>query len=101
MERGRIKSGLLILTAVCAIGFCPRLAAAADKVTFVTDFGYNGRHADNQRRREAALRLMRERVPRAADALHFLQAEVRLIGDESRRGGERLAQETVNQSGLL
>jgi NitT/TauT family transport system substrate-binding protein len=45
MERGRIKSGLLILTAVCAIGFCPRLAAAADKVTFVTDFGYNGRHA--------------------------------------------------------
>src|SRR5712671_2808675 len=45
MERGRIKSGLLVLTAVCAIGFCPRLAAAADKVTFVTDFGYNGRHA--------------------------------------------------------
>lgn len=45
MKRGSIKSGLLILTAICAIGFGPRPAAAADKVTFVTDFGYNGRHA--------------------------------------------------------
>jgi hypothetical protein len=27
----------------CALG--PRVGFAADKVTFVTDFGYNGRHA--------------------------------------------------------
>ncbi len=45
MNRSSIKSGLLILATICAIGFGPRLAVAADKVTFVTDFGYNGRHA--------------------------------------------------------
>jgi NitT/TauT family transport system substrate-binding protein len=45
MNRGGIKSGLLVMAAICAVGFGPRLAVAADKVTFVTDFGYNGRHA--------------------------------------------------------
>src|SRR6266699_840068 len=36
---------LLMLAALCAGALGPREAHAADKVTFVTDFGYNGRHA--------------------------------------------------------
>ena len=43
MNCNGMKFTLLILTAMFASG--PRFAAAADKVTFVTDFGYNGRHA--------------------------------------------------------
>src|SRR5437588_7355115 len=31
--------------ALCACALAPRDVHAADKVTFVTDFGYNGRHA--------------------------------------------------------
>src|ERR1700731_968912 len=34
-----------LLAALCACALGPRDAHAADKVTFVTDFGYNGRHA--------------------------------------------------------
>src|SRR3984893_14536245 len=34
-----------LLAALCACALGPRDAEAADKVTFVTDFGYNGRHA--------------------------------------------------------
>src|SRR5712691_8156084 len=37
--------GSLILAAIGACVICPHNADAADKVTFVTDFGYNGRHA--------------------------------------------------------
>ena len=41
---GKIRVLLMLAaTGVCAFG--PRGAEAADKVTFVTDFGYNGRHA--------------------------------------------------------
>src|SRR6266704_2138740 len=36
---------LLVLAALCACALDARHADAADKVTFVTDFGYNGRHA--------------------------------------------------------
>ncbi|MGH6740210.1 MAG: ABC transporter substrate-binding protein, partial [Bradyrhizobium sp.] len=43
MYRSSMKFGLLILTVLSAFG--PQAAAAADKITFVTDFGYNGRHA--------------------------------------------------------
>jgi NitT/TauT family transport system substrate-binding protein len=43
MNRCGINSALLILLGIFAAA--PRDAAAADKVTFVTDFGYNGRHA--------------------------------------------------------
>ena len=35
----------LMLAAIGACLICPQNADAADKVTFVTDFGYNGRHA--------------------------------------------------------
>jgi NitT/TauT family transport system substrate-binding protein len=45
MLRGGKRLGLLVLAAICAFGSVPRPAAAADKVTFVTDFGFNGRHA--------------------------------------------------------
>jgi NitT/TauT family transport system substrate-binding protein len=45
MIRGGIKSALLILTAIGAFASTPPHAVAADKITFVTDFGYNGRHA--------------------------------------------------------
>ena len=62
---------------------------------------HHRRHAHDQRRGETALRLVRERVPRAADALHFLQAEVRLVRDESCRRGEGFAQQPVKQSSLL
>src|SRR6266849_6534867 len=41
---GKIR-GSLILAAIGACVICPQNADAADKVTFVTDFGYNGRHA--------------------------------------------------------
>src|SRR4249919_2473495 len=34
-----------LLAALCACALAPRDAHATDKVTFVTDFGYNGRHA--------------------------------------------------------
>jgi len=34
-----------LLAALWACALAPRDAHAADKVTFVTDFGYNGRHA--------------------------------------------------------
>jgi NitT/TauT family transport system substrate-binding protein len=37
--------GSLMLAAIGACVLCPHNADAADKVTFVTDFGYNGRHA--------------------------------------------------------
>ena len=43
MYRSRMKFGLLILMILSAFG--PQVATAADKITFVTDFGYNGRHA--------------------------------------------------------
>jgi NitT/TauT family transport system substrate-binding protein len=39
-----IKCVLLILGA-CGTALAPQLAVAADKITFVTDFGYNGRHS--------------------------------------------------------
>jgi NitT/TauT family transport system substrate-binding protein len=45
MIRCGIKSALLILAAIGAFAAAPRHAVAADKITFVTDFGYNGRHA--------------------------------------------------------
>jgi ABC-type nitrate/sulfonate/bicarbonate transport system substrate-binding protein len=45
MTRGSMKCTLLILAAIGALGLEPGHATAADKVTFVTDFGYNGRHA--------------------------------------------------------
>ena len=35
----------LILAAVCGCLFGTPSVQAADKITFVTDFGYNGRHA--------------------------------------------------------
>src|SRR6266849_1735930 len=41
---GKIR-GSLSLAAIGACVICPQNADAADKVTFVTDFGYNGRHA--------------------------------------------------------
>src|SRR5258708_29334621 len=45
MHRGGNRICLLpMLAALCACAFGPG-AHAADKVTFVTDFGYNGRHA--------------------------------------------------------
>ena len=44
MTRLPIKCALLILAVFCTAA-APRLAAAADKITFVTDFGYNGRHS--------------------------------------------------------
>ena len=34
-----------LLAVLCACALAPRDVHAADKVTFVTDFGYNGRHA--------------------------------------------------------
>ncbi len=34
-----------VFAAIAAYALCPQTAGAADKVTFVTDFGYNGRHA--------------------------------------------------------
>ena len=41
---GKIRGSLMLaVIGICA--FAPRSADAADKVTFVTDFGYNGRHA--------------------------------------------------------
>jgi NitT/TauT family transport system substrate-binding protein len=36
---------LLMLAAICVCAFGQQDAKGADKVTFVTDFGYNGRHA--------------------------------------------------------
>src|SRR5689334_10042861 len=44
MTRLPIKCALLMLAVFCTAS-APRLAAAADKITFVTDFGYNGRHS--------------------------------------------------------
>jgi len=44
MTRLRVKCALLILAAFCT-AWVSRDAAAADKITFVTDFGYNGRHS--------------------------------------------------------
>src|SRR5256884_9655092 len=35
----------LMFAAICVCALGQRNAEAADKVTFVTDFGYNGRHA--------------------------------------------------------
>ena len=35
----------LMFAAICVCALGQRDAEAADKVTFVTDFGYNGRHA--------------------------------------------------------
>ena len=35
----------LVLAAICVCALGQRDAGAADKITFVTDFGYNGRHA--------------------------------------------------------
>ena len=44
--RGSGKIRVLVMLAVTSMcAFAPRGAEAADKVTFVTDFGYNGRHA--------------------------------------------------------
>jgi NitT/TauT family transport system substrate-binding protein len=45
MHRSAAGGILLMLAALCACAFGARDAHAADKVTFVTDFGYNGRHA--------------------------------------------------------
>ncbi len=45
MHDGRKIRVSLMLAAICMGVFGPRAAVAADKVTFVTDFGYNGRHA--------------------------------------------------------
>lgn len=45
MHRRIIGTGGLALAAMIALGAGTQLAIAADKVTFVTDFGYNGRHA--------------------------------------------------------
>jgi NitT/TauT family transport system substrate-binding protein len=45
MTRSSMKCTLLIVAAIGALGLEAGHAAAADKVTFVTDFGYNGRHA--------------------------------------------------------
>jgi NitT/TauT family transport system substrate-binding protein len=45
MGRGGGKCVQLILAAICILAFVPRHAAAADKITFVTDFGLYGRHA--------------------------------------------------------
>ena len=40
----RIRVSLMLAAiSVCVLG--ARDAGAADKITFVTDFGYNGRHA--------------------------------------------------------
>ena len=44
----QIRNGLLLrlaLASLCALAATAQGAAAADKVTFVTDFGFNGRHA--------------------------------------------------------
>ena len=42
---GAALSFFYLLAALCACALEPRDVHAADKVTFVTDFGYNGRHA--------------------------------------------------------
>jgi NitT/TauT family transport system substrate-binding protein len=39
------SSFFYLLAVLCACALAPRDAHAADRVTFVTDFGYNGRHA--------------------------------------------------------
>ncbi len=44
MVRSRLTCAL-VAAIIGAFASVPRTAAAADKVTFVTDFGYNGRHA--------------------------------------------------------
>ena len=44
MVRSRVTCALVVAV-IGAFASVPRIAAAADKVTFVTDFGYNGRHA--------------------------------------------------------
>jgi NitT/TauT family transport system substrate-binding protein len=41
---GSIHSALMIV-ALCGAALVPQRVQAADKITFVTDFGYNGRHA--------------------------------------------------------
>src|ERR1700757_2820228 len=38
----RIVAGTLIASTIL---LCPSASSALDKVTFITDFGYNGRHA--------------------------------------------------------
>jgi NitT/TauT family transport system substrate-binding protein len=45
MHRSSSSFFFYLLATLCACGWGPRGAHAADKVTFVTDFGYNGRHA--------------------------------------------------------
>src|SRR5262249_56062647 len=45
MDSRRKLCVLLVFAAICACALGQRAAEAADKVTFVTDFGYNGRHA--------------------------------------------------------
>src|SRR5688500_12721757 len=45
----RLDSGMIrlpaMLAVLCSLGLASPAADAADKITFVTDFGYNGRHA--------------------------------------------------------
>ena len=45
----RLDSGMIrlpvMLAVLCSLGLASSAADAADKITFVTDFGYNGRHA--------------------------------------------------------
>jgi NitT/TauT family transport system substrate-binding protein len=45
MARLNGKRPWLVLAAVCAMASATSGAAAAEKITFVTDFGFNGRHA--------------------------------------------------------
>ena len=42
---GKIRVSVMMAAVICASIVARGDAGAADKITFVTDFGYNGRHA--------------------------------------------------------
>ena len=44
LDSGKIRLPVM-LAVLCSLGLASPAADAADKITFVTDFGYNGRHA--------------------------------------------------------